>query len=177
MVASTGVVDAMRGELEAAGEPVLQPSLFPASQVASLPAAPGDRRDALTKRGAGRPAGARNRRTDAFRDYVLRLSGGEHPVEGLIEAYQRPVHILAEELGCSRLDAFKAQQDARRVVLEYVEGKMPVSVNLTHQHAIPIIFEGFDVVPGGPAVESEYIQEFSSEENGKLEQGKLEHEG
>ena len=169
---ASGVAAAIGAELDEAPAPTLQPSLFPAAELATLPT-DASRADALRQRKAGRPPGAINRRTAAFRDYVLARSHGQHPVDGLIEAYLRPVHDLAAELGCTKLEAFNAQRDCRRVVLEYVEGKMPVSVDLSVRAGIPLIFEGF----GGDetaAIEHDEFQPLSVAPSHKLEDGELE---
>jgi hypothetical protein len=140
--------------------------------LASLPARGPERAKALRQRGAGRPPGALNRRTQTFRDFVLRCAGGQHPVVGIIEAYNRSVHDLARELGCTPLEAFKAQMDGRRVVLEYVEGKMPVSVKIDGAGVIPLIIEVCGQAPGA-TIEGEYFQPLSDTQPSELDGGKL----
>ncbi len=168
----------MREALDEAGAPTVQPALFPAAEIASLPAGLAERQAALRQReraGPGRPQGALNRKTQAFREYVLARAHGEHPVDGLIEAYNRPVHDLARELGCTPLEAFKAQMDARRVVLEYVEGKMPVSVNVNGAGIIPVFFGDLGQ-DHGATLEGEFFQPLSAAQPQQLEDGKLEDE-
>lgn len=125
-----------------AGAPELQPSLFPSERLHELPAGEHERRQAIAKRpGGGRPPGAVNRRTLAFRDYVLQRCGGQHPIDGLIEAFTRPVQDLARELGCSALEAFEQQVIARKIVLRYCESEMPVAVKVDGAGIIPVLFD------------------------------------
>lgn len=159
MVERSGIVDVARQAVEEAPLPQVQPALFPAAELDMLPDGPA-RVEALRKRGAGRPPGAINRRSVAFRDYVLRRGHGEHPLDGVIETYIRPVHDLARELGCTPYEAFKLQLDCRRIAAEYTEGKMPVSVNINGAGVIPVIFEGYAAQPGA-VVEGEFFQEVS----------------
>lgn len=120
--------------------PVIQPSLFPSEQLADRGGIGVLRQfdakngatfhdPSLRERGRGRPAGALNKKTAAFRDWVL--AKGAHPAEGLVEAYMRPVHVLAAELECSVLEAAKIQIACREAVLPYVESRMPQAVNVS----------------------------------------------
>jgi hypothetical protein len=153
----TGVAAAVGDLIDEAGALVLQPSLFPSDQLAGLAKIDGE---VLKTRAPGRPPGSMNQRTRAFRDYILARHHGGHPVDGMIEAYQRPVHALAAELGCTKLEALRVQLDCRRIVLEYVEGKMPVSVNVNSQTGIAVIFEAFTGAQTA-AGESEYFQQLT----------------
>ena len=168
-----GVVPALAEVLDAAGAPVLQPALFPAAELAGVAADGRDRAEALRKRGPGRPVGALNRRTQAFRDYVL--SRGVHPVDVLIEAYSRPVHDLAKELGCTALEAHTAQMNAARVVLEYTEGKMPVRMELASE-GVNLFIGRFD----GAAAKvetSEYFQGVTIDDAAELNGEKSNEDG
>lgn len=172
MAEPTGLAAVMGEAIDAAGAPELQSSLFPAERLGELANLD---RQALKQRSAGRPKGALNKRTEAFRDYVLARAGGQHPVDGLIEAYMRPVHVLALELGCTALQAFEAQQNARRIVLEYVEGKMPVRVSLEGQAGIQVVFEGFAAQPGA-TIEGEFFQALSVDQTSQSDGKKSDSE-
>ena len=76
----------------------------------------------------GRKVGSLNRRTREFREYLLRL--GPHPGAVLARIYSRPVELLAAELGCDKAAAAQLQVRCAVEALPYVEGKMPVNVNV-----------------------------------------------
>lgn len=76
----------------------------------------------------GRPAGARNRRTQEWVDFILRQY--RSPLMVLAETYSRPVEELAHLLGCDRLEAFKAQQAAAIALAPYLHQRQPMAVEL-----------------------------------------------
>lgn len=77
-------------------------------------------------RGPGRPPGARNKRTEAFRAYLL--SRYRSPLTVLAETYSRPAADLARELGIKVGEAFKMQMDAARDLAPYLHSKAPIEV-------------------------------------------------
>lgn len=95
---------------------------------------PADRRvtchdiDALP-RGRGRPRGSKNRRTEAWRDYLA--SRYTHPLETLAAIQSTPVDVLASQLGCRPIEALSVIKSAAAELAPYMEGKMPVAVDLT----------------------------------------------
>ncbi|CAA7621155.1 hypothetical protein [Magnetospirillum sp. UT-4] len=111
--------------------------LLPADQVAELPEGTAERRAAIANapRGRGRPPGAINKTTAAWRDYLL--SRYRSPLEALAETYSRPVEDLAQQLQCKPVEAFKIQVQAAAELAPYLHGKMPVEVNL--QGSAPIL--------------------------------------
>lgn len=80
------------------------------------------------RRGAGRPPGAKNKNTEAWREYIL--SRYPSPLIGLAETYSRPLGDLAEELRCTRKDAFQIQLQCMNAVLPYVHQKQPQAIDL-----------------------------------------------
>jgi hypothetical protein len=76
----------------------------------------------------GRKIGARNKRTAEFRRFLLNQGG--HPGVFLQRVQDRPTELLAAELGCSKEKALDKQIRAASELLPYVEGKMPVNVNV-----------------------------------------------
>lgn len=155
MVEASGVVTKAREALEAGDLPLLQPALFPAAELGDLPDGAGRTHALRERRGPGRPPGALNRRTQAFRDYVL--ARGVHPADVLIETYSRPVGDLAKELGCTLLEAHQAQRDAARIILEYTEGKMPVRVDIGAEGGVNLFIGSF-AQAAEPAKKDEYFQ-------------------
>lgn len=94
-------------------------------------------------RRAGRPKGSPNRRTAKLRDYIL--AHHAHPAEVLAKTYSRPVDVLAAELECTKAEAYALQLKAAAELLPYVEGKMPVQVDVTSGGLPVMILPGFNV--------------------------------
>jgi hypothetical protein len=98
----------------------------------------------------GRPRGALNKRTAAFREAILARYA--HPAEALAAAYSRPVDTLAAELGCTKLEAFGLQIRAAGELLPYIESKMPVAVGVQAEGQIRFVLaadNGAQVIDGG----------------------------
>lgn len=113
----------------------MQLPLYPADGLAELPAG-ANRTTALREPGRrGRPPGATNKSTGAMREFIL--SRYRHPALVLAETYSRDTGDLAAELGCTRHEAFKLQKDAAAELLPYVQGKMPVEVQVTSN--VPVL--------------------------------------
>jgi hypothetical protein len=87
--------------------------------------------------GPGRPAGSRNKRTQEWADFVL--SRYSSPLIGMAETYSRPVEDLARELGCTRLEAFKLQLQAREALAPYVHQKQPQAIDLPDGALVQIV--------------------------------------
>ena len=118
-------------------EPVAhQLPLYPADQLDALPL-DGTRQSALLapRSGPGRPPGRANKRTEEWRDFLLKRY--RSPLIGLAETIARPVGVLALELGCTRLEAFQLQQKAMIELAPYCHGKMPVEINV--QGKMPVL--------------------------------------
>lgn len=94
----------------------------------------------------GRPKGAKNRSTEAWREYLL--SRYRSPLVGLLEIASRSPKDLAKELGLyervpvgggeyeDRLatgEAFKAQIEAMRTALPYLHGKAAIEIKATDE--------------------------------------------
>lgn len=60
--------------------------------------------------GPGRPPGAKNRSTIEWQRYLL--AKYRSPLEVMAEIMSRPVHDLADEVGCTRYEALKLQVHA-----------------------------------------------------------------
>lgn len=108
------------GAGELAGQVAEQLPLLPVTRDPVEAAAPAPAEGA---RGPGRPAGAMNRRTKDLIDYLLVGRGFQHPAVVLAETYSRPVEVLAKELSCTKLEAFRLQQAAAEGLLPYLAPK------------------------------------------------------
>lgn len=150
-----GMKAAVEMALDAASDEAaacVQLPLLPSDELAGLPADAMGRARALRegKRGPGRPAGARNRKTEDFARFLL--SRHASPLQVMAETYSRPVQDLAAELGCSVAEAFKLQLLAARELAPYLHGKMPVAVDLNTN--VPVLNL---VLPGGQGVQNQSV--------------------
>ena len=98
------------------------------------------------ERRRGRPKGAKNRRTEAWQQWLL--SSYRSPLEMLCETYCMPATRLAEILGCSLLEAFKLQIMAAKEAGPYLHQKMPVAVDITG--APPVHLTIHNAAPAAP---------------------------
>lgn len=137
------------GEMPGAGAE--QPELFEADAPLPMPAA---QRGVSGPKG-GRPAGARNKSTEEWREYIL--SRYRSPLVALCEIYSRTPQELAEQLGLyeyayvgsgdgahveKRLatgEAFKRQVEAMVAALPYLHQKQPIAIEATGKSAGMIV--------------------------------------
>jgi len=103
-----------------------QQSLFALSKIDDGDEA--GKRGVPSGRGKGRPPGAKNKSTEAWREFLL--SRYPSPLQGLAEIAHRPVQDVARELGCSRLEAFKIQVAALKELAPYIHSKMPQAIDM-----------------------------------------------
>ena len=122
------------------------------------------------RRGAGRPPGARNKRTEAMADYILAQT--TPPALTLARMASMPVHELATLLGCSLLDAWQEIRLCAQAVAPYLHQRMPLAVDLTNHKTVTLtIVETGDA---GPANEDSLVldvvefQEVSEDDPDKL---------
>lgn len=120
-----------------------QLSLLP-TPAAAADAAAGD--DEARRSGPGRPPGSRNRRTEEWVDFLLRRYSS--PLIGLAETYSRPVEVLAAELGCTKLEAFRIQQQAREAIAPYLHQKLPQAISIDAKSHATLVLELGGVRPG-----------------------------
>lgn len=90
----------------------------------------------LGTRRAGRPPGARNRKTREWVDYLL--ARYPSPLEGLLQLASTPVAVLAQALGCTPLEALQAQTRAREAALPYLHQKLPQELTVRDPDRIPL---------------------------------------
>lgn len=120
-------------------------------------------------RGRGRPPGAKNKRNVKFRDQILSLHS--HPGVALARAYDRPVELLAAELGCTKLEAFQVQVRAAAELLPYIEGKQPVTIDVRQKHDMVMI------LAGGPGVGAAQLEATADQVNRLGDDGPIDWEG
>lgn len=116
----------------AAHEPEPEPEQM---DLLGLPAPKTDAGQAIVdKRGAGRPAGARNKRT--IREVNWLLSTYQDPRAVLLAIAQTPVDVLMATLGCTAMEALQEKRLAAIGVLPYVAQKQPLSVDVTNRKIV-----------------------------------------
>lgn len=97
-------------------------------------------------RGRGRPRGAGNKRTGAWRDYLL--SRYAHPLETLAAIQSTPADVLAAELGCKAIEALAIIKSAAAELAPYMESKMATVVDVNNRQQVAIIMPGLNVPVG-----------------------------
>lgn len=80
-----------------------------------------------SSRGAGRPPGAKNKNTEAWRDYML--ARYPSPLDALAQTYIVPIEELCKILSCTRLEAFKLQMAAAKELAPYLHQKQPLAID------------------------------------------------
>jgi hypothetical protein len=133
--------------------------LLPLRDVEQLQLIPGEVTENVRRapRGRGRPAGAGNKRREEVRNYLL--SRYAHPLEVLAQTYSRPADVLAAELGCKKIEAAALQIRCAVELAPYVEGKMPVAIDLTAKSDVVLVM----TAPGQAAATAAAISEHGIE--------------
>lgn len=112
---------------------------------------------ATVTRGAGRPPGARNLSTEAWRDMYLR--NFRSPLWVLGSAYSRPTQVLAHELGLKLGEAYKLQQDAAIAALPYIHQKQPTAIDLGDAKIVQLVIHtGSPADPRSGAIDGEAFE-------------------
>jgi hypothetical protein len=87
----------------------------------------------------GRPKGARNKRTEAWLEFLD--ARYRSPLVVLAEAWSRPVDVLQAELGCTRLEAYALQQQAAIASAPYWHAKQPLALQVEGKGVVQLILE------------------------------------
>ena len=136
-----GIAGAVAQAMAEAGEvPAVQPMLplADAQAVAAAIDAGAHGSAAVDQaRRVGRPKGSVNKRTEAFRAFIL--ARYPHPGEALAATVGRPVDVLAAELGCTKLEAFREQMRCAGDLLPFIESKMPVAIGVSAEGQIQLV--------------------------------------
>lgn len=121
----------------------------------------------------GRKPGTKNRRTGDVQRYLRQF--GPDPAVALMRMLARPAEMLAEEMGCKKLEALDRQIRIAAELLPYFHGKKPVDVNVhTTGHMTLIMDGGTGSIDGGElsgegSEEIALFQEVSDGAGGKSE--------
>lgn len=85
----------------------------------------------------GRPRGAVDRSASDWRAYFL--TRYRSPLHMLAEVAGRPTLQLAEELGCTLLEAMQLQMKAAAELAPYLHSKAPVALQVDGQAVAPVV--------------------------------------
>ncbi len=86
--------------------------------------------------GRGRPPGRRNKRTEAWAEYLLSRYGS--PLEVLAQIMTAPAASLARQLGCSAVEALAEKRLAAIALMPYVHQRQPLAVDLTERKTLTL---------------------------------------
>lgn len=90
-------------------------------------------------RGPGRPAGAKNKRTERTTAFLMQRH--RDPREVLLEIAEANLKDLAGLLGCSLHEALQEKRLAAIGVLPYVAQKLPLAVDVTTWKGIRLVID------------------------------------
>jgi hypothetical protein len=98
--------------------------------------------------GPGRPPGAVNKSTKAMREYLL--ARGVNPLVALARYALMPPDLLAQELGCSVIEAFREWRSLQEALAPYLFGKaVPIDDEGKPVPFLQMNVGGVLVAPGG----------------------------
>lgn len=131
--------------IEASGASTDQPPIVQPRQL-SLIEQPGETAEQalerFEQRRAGRPPGARNKRTEDWMEFLDATSS--HPLIHLSKTADKLPEDLAKELGCTKLEAHNIIQAAQTALLPYRAQRLPQSVELNGKGVAAVILTPLD---------------------------------
>lgn len=108
------------------------------------------------KRGqAGRPPGARNKRSEEVARYVIETLGD--PLVHLAAIATMRIDELAAALGCSAFEAAQERRLAAAVVLPFLHRKQPMAIDVTGRSVVYLTIH--DGPPAAPQTENGQVVE------------------
>lgn len=152
------VLDAVRPQDQAPGEEAEQLDLL---------GMPDPRFGVVAERkpGPGRPPGSRNRRTEAWAQFLLARYAS--PLEVLAQIATSSVEELHKRLGCSPLEALQEKRLAAIGLLPYLHQRQPIAVDLNSRQVVHL-----SIHDAGPApAESLAVEIVGIVENQELSEG------
>src|SRR5882672_1164351 len=133
---ANGVKTAVDLVLNAMGapEPAPEPEQIDLEDLLGLPRPIVPQEGAPERRGPGRPAGSRNRRTIQWVDYLLKRYAS--PLEVLAQMATTPTDELKNSLGCSALAAFQEKRHAAIALAPFLHQRQPLALNVTERRVV-----------------------------------------
>ena len=123
---SAAVAEAMKAEVDGAAADMSEQASLPLIETGADAQGMALAKDARS--GPGRPKGSKNKAAEEWGEYILQQY--RSPLIFLAETYNRPVGLLATELKCDRLEAFKIQIQAAKDLAPYVHQKQPQALDI-----------------------------------------------
>lgn len=110
----------------------------------------------------GRPPGSRNKRNVTVAAYFVGKYG--HPLDVFGEIMSRPLDVLIDEMEAAQggdakhkpvraIDAMRLKLEAANAAAPYIEGKQPVSVEVSRRKDMVLVVPGLSVAGEGDAEE------------------------
>jgi hypothetical protein len=121
-------------ELAAQGREEARQAMLPLAPVGEMDETPGQ---ALVL--GGRPAGSVARSTAEMQRFIL--ARYPSPLVGMAEVISRPVKDLAEELGCTPLEAMQLQARLMGDLAPYLHSKMPIAMQVDGAPIVPVVLQ------------------------------------
>lgn len=87
----------------------------------------------VKRAGPGRPRGSINKSTKEMAEFIL--ARYRSPLIGLAEIVNTPVPLLAQQLGCTRLEALGEWRQCAKALAEYIHQKMPTAIEVDEKVA------------------------------------------
>lgn len=118
------------------------PAAPPAPAAEQLALLPGEGETAaaeVVERGAGRPKGSKNRRTEEWTRYVTARYGS--PLEALAKVMQGGPEELARKLGVDLVEGFDRWVRVTEALLPYLHGKQPTAVTVDGAAPAPVVLQ------------------------------------
>lgn len=118
------------------------PAAPPAPAAEQLALLPGEAEAAaaeVVERGAGRPKGSKNKRTEEWARFVTGVYGS--PLEALAKVMQGGPEELARKLGIDLVDGFDRWLKVTEAVLPYVHGRQPTAVTVDGAAPAPVVLQ------------------------------------
>lgn len=108
----------------------------------------------------GRPPGSRNKRNASVAAYFVGKYG--HPLDVFGEIMSRPLDVLIDEMEAAQggdakhkpvraIDAMRLKLEAANAAAPYIEGKQPVSVEVTRRKDLVLVVPGLSMSGEGDA--------------------------
>lgn len=120
-------------------------ALFPQAELLGLPAMPERQGEAVARRKAGRPPGARNRRDEDVARLLVERFGD--PLAHLVAVATMDTEELALRLGCTTLEAAQEKRLAAQVAMPFLHSRMPVRVDVANHRVVHLTIQDAECAP------------------------------
>lgn len=131
---------------------------------------------AVLRRGPGRPAGARNKRTERTLNWLMSRHGD--PRERALAFCDMAIADIAVMLNCTLIQAAVEQRLMIQTILPYVAQKQPLAIDVTSKRAIYLTIDAGGQAsagaPGGMSIAARIIEDVANQPLSDSERGAVE---